>query len=277
MEVPGGIYLCQVSDTISCGACYGLYNTMDASCETLHARLASRTTAFAWVPREPGSIQAFAMDVAAREPQGRPLPGFHHCPFVGLIGPEQARVGCLLHPLAEGNHGLDLRGLSHYGGMTCKICFCPAHRVLSARFREVLRQTSPNWYAYGILITEARTLECLFRASEAKAGWPLILDAVKEGKEALEGIRSIYDLILDWPFRRPGFPLGTFFLGDDQFQKGPVDYTSAGVQVSRYDRALRELASEFHSSNELTRAERLLDATLGQLASALAGRVWVQG
>jgi len=276
MKVPGGIYLCQVSDTISCGACCGLYNTMDASFETLHARLASRSAAFARVQREPGAIQAFALDVAAREPSEHPLPGFHHCPFVGLIGPEQARVGCLLHPLAEGNNGVDLRGLSHYGGMACKICFCPAHRVLSARFREILRQTAPDWHAYGILITEARTLECLLRAAEVVLGTPLTAEAVTGSAERLEGIRAVYDLVLCWPFRRPGFPLGTFFLGDDQVRKGPVDYASAGGCPSRYDRVLRELASEFRSSDELTRAERLVDETLGRLASALGTRVRVQ-
>lgn len=174
----GGIYLCQVSDTISCGACCGLYNTEYASFETLHARLAARTDAFARVPRDPAAIQNFARDVGSREPSERPLPGFHHCPFVGLIGPKRTRVGCLLHPLAEGNHGVDLRGLSHYGGMACKICFCPAHRVLSSRFREVLRRTAPNWHAYGILITEARTLECLFRAAETKSGGALTMDIV---------------------------------------------------------------------------------------------------
>lgn len=262
MEVPGGIYLCQVSDTISCGACCGLYNTEDASFETLHARLTARTEAFARVPRDPAAIQDFARDVGSREPSERPLPGFHHCPFVGLIGPKHNRVGCLLHPLAEGNHGVDLRGLSHYGGMACKICFCPAHRVLSARFREVLRRTAPNWHAYGILITEARTLECLFRAAETKAGGTLTMDIVTGRKEVLEGIRTVYDLVLHWPFRRPGFPLGTYFLGDDQARKGRVDYASAGGRVSRYDTILRELASTFSSSDELARAERFLENAL---------------
>jgi hypothetical protein len=270
MEVPGGIYLCQVSDTVSCGACCGLYNAADASFETLHARLSARADAFARVPRDPASIEAFARDIAAREPGERPLPGFHHCPFLGLIGRERSRAGCLLHPLAEGNDGVDLRGLSHYGGMACKICFCPAHRVLAPRFRDLLRRTAPDWHAYGILVTEALTLEALLLAAEAAVGGTLDADSLETNPAGVAAIRALYDLVLGWPFRRPGFPLGTYFLGDEGHLKAPVDYTDAGGRRSRHEPVLRELASVFRSPGELARAERLLDEVLDRLADVLS-------
>jgi hypothetical protein len=59
----------------------------------------------------------------------QPFPEFHHCPYVGLIGNELSRVGCLLHPMAEGNTGVDFRGLSYYGGMACRIYFCPVNNI----------------------------------------------------------------------------------------------------------------------------------------------------
>ncbi len=269
MEVPGGIYLCQVSDTISCGACCGLYNAADASRETLHARLSARTDAFSRVPRDSDAVEAFARNVTASEPEERPLPGFHHCPFVGLIGQDGSRVGCLLHPLADGNKGVDLRGHSHYGGMACKICFCPAHRVLSAPYREILRENAPDWHAYGILITEALTLEELFRGAEALAGKPITREALSADPDGAAAARAVFDLVLDWPFRRPDFPLGTYFLGDEKVRKDPVDCAAAGGRSSRHDAALRQLASMFRSAEELTRAEQLLDEALGRLARAV--------
>jgi hypothetical protein len=270
VEVPGGIYLCQVSETISCGACCGLYNSADASFETLRERLRSRSEAFAPVRRNPASIEAFARETTAREPCERPLPGFHHCPFLGLVGSGRSRVGCLLHPLAEGNDGVDLRGLSHYGGMACKICFCPAHRVLAPRFRDLLRRTAPDWHAYGILVTEALTLEALLRAAETEAGHPLHPHVLANSRVGTAAVRAIYHLVLGWPFRSPGFPLGTYFLGDDGFRKGPVDYAEAGGSGTHYDEVLRELASVFHSAEELSRAERLLEEALARLAEPCA-------
>ena len=270
MEIPGGIYLCQVSDTVSCGACCGLYNTADASFPTLNARLSARTESFARVPRTPSSIETFARDTVAREPGERPLPGFHHCPFLGLMGSDRSRVGCLLHPLAEGNNGVDLRGLSHYGGMACRICFCPAHRVLTPRFRHLLRRTAPDWHAYGILVTEALTLEALLRAAEDAAGRPLRPESLERSTGGAAAARALYDLVLGWPFRRSGFPLGTYFLGDEGLRKGAVDYKDAGGSGSRHDAVLRELASVFHTPGELGRADRLLDEVLDRLADALS-------
>ena len=247
MEVPGGIYLCQVSDTLSCGACCGLYNTADPSRTSLEQRLLRRTEIFARVPRDPASIEAFAREIAGTEPRERPLPGFHHCPYIGLIGMDRSCVGCLLHPLADGNDGVDYRGFSPYGGMACKICFCPAYRVLSAPHREILRLTAPDWHAFGILITEARTVEVMLRAAEDLAGRPIAPDRMDEEGKLRKAIRDLYALILVWPFRPNGFPLGTYFLGDEQVRKDPVDYSAAGGHPSRYDAALQELASVFGS------------------------------
>ncbi|MFW6272009.1 MAG: hypothetical protein ACOC1Q_03090 [Desulfosalsimonas sp.] len=30
-------------------------------------------------------------------------------------------VGCMFHPMADGNRGTEFRGLSHYGSMMCSI------------------------------------------------------------------------------------------------------------------------------------------------------------
>ncbi len=45
-QVPGGVYLCQVSAQVSCGACCGLYNVADLSRENLTRMLERRTRCF---------------------------------------------------------------------------------------------------------------------------------------------------------------------------------------------------------------------------------------
>lgn len=97
--------------------------------------LERRTRQFGAVPREIEAILEFGDKETERFAKtGRPLPEFHHCPYLGFIGEEKSRVGCMLHPMAEGNRGTDFRGLSHYGSMTCSIYFCPTHTRIPSDF-----------------------------------------------------------------------------------------------------------------------------------------------
>jgi len=139
VAVPGGVYLCQVDENVSCGACCGLYNCPDASRACLQERLTFRTERFREVPRNTDAIDAFQEQMERREPRQRPYPDFYHCPFLGLVGRQNSRVGCLLHPLADGNQGVDLRGLSFYGGLACRDYFCPSHRNLPPVYKAIIQ------------------------------------------------------------------------------------------------------------------------------------------
>ena len=127
---PGGVYLCQVGERVSCGACCGLYNIADLSQRSLEVMLTEQTEEFARVPRTTEAIEAFQKKIEGWTPPQRPFPDFYHCPFLGLIGLNGRRVGCLLHPAAAGNNGIDWRGLSYYGAMACRTYFCPSVRHL---------------------------------------------------------------------------------------------------------------------------------------------------
>ena len=120
-EIPGKIYLCQVNATVSCGACCGLYNVEDASRDALRSLLLVRSEKLAQVPRNLEAILAFKAEIEANENGTRPYPKFHHCPYIGLAGDKLSRVGCLLHPLADGNQGVDFSRpkLLRRHGMPC--------------------------------------------------------------------------------------------------------------------------------------------------------------
>lgn len=120
-QVRGHVYLCQTGPCVSCGSCCGLYNMADLSRERLHAILCARTDSFAAVPRSIDGILAFEEERMRIEGGPAPTKHFHHCVFVGLIRDEGERVGCLLHPLALDNRGIDWRGLSFTAGRPASI------------------------------------------------------------------------------------------------------------------------------------------------------------
>ncbi len=163
-EIPGGVYLCQVSETVSCGACCGLYNVADLSRDGLSALLARRTRRFAGMTgRDLDAVLSFRKWVEDSEPQQRPFAEFHHCPYIGLIGRNLSRPGCLLHPL--GNNGIDLRGISDYGGFACRAYFCPTHDCLSADIKILIRKAARDWFEYGLMITEASLVQAVLDAA----------------------------------------------------------------------------------------------------------------
>ena len=261
-NVPGGVYLCQVDEHISCGACCGLYNVADTRHRTMQAMLLHRSRVFSRVPREMDPILAFKREIEAKELQQRPFPKFHHCPFVGLIGEHFSRVGCLLHPLGAGNQGVDFRGLSYYGGMACRDYFCPATKKLPARFKALVKLVAENWHAYGLLVTERRLIQTLLEETEKRLGLRLDVTHFDAHPERTEALRALLGLKLTWPFRQrlSGDGLCHYLFEDGEYQREVVAYAATGLESSPYDEILRELDSRLPDGDTLRQAERLVAA-----------------
>jgi len=270
-EVPGGVYLCQVNEQISCGACCGLYNVADPSLEALMEMLTYRTDTFARVPRDMDSILAFQEEIEAGGLQKRPFPEFHHCPYIGFVGTKRLRVGCMLHPLADGNKGIDFRGLSFYGGMACRVYFCPSYYHMPRVLKEIVRETAKDWYLYGLVITETKMLSTFFKEVEKRLNQPITRKDILENEKCIETVREFLELKLHWPFRpHPFTGLGNYFFGDQLYPTASINYEAIGETTSRYDTILRKLESYFNSVDELRRAENLLDGLIDKLASTIS-------
>ncbi|WP_373500773.1 hypothetical protein [Desulfococcus sp.] len=259
--VPGGVYLCQVNDNVSCGACCGLYNVERADRHALAAMLEYRTRRFSGTPRTMDAILGFAEEIHGHEPALMPYPEFHHCPYIGMVGDKKARVGCLLHPLADGNGGVDFRGLSYYGGMACRTYFCPTCKSMNPVYKRVIRSVADDWHAYGLIVTEAVLVDSFFKELESLLGRALDAGDIvgHEGREAL--IRRFIGLRRDWPFRSRPEKLCNYFFEDRRYLKSPVDYGPAGGGESGqpHDALFRELESRFASEEALRAAERMFD------------------
>ncbi len=264
-EIPGGVYLCQVSETVSRGACRGLYNLPDAGRTALTERLRRRTELFREIPRTAAAIDRFGASEAA-DAAGGPYPGFHHCPFVGLIDGDR-RVGCLLHPLGTGNAGIDWRGLSYYGGLACRIYFCSTYTRLSPAHKELIRRAADDWYDYGLVITEHRLLSALFEAAETGLGRALEPADFDGRPDAIEALRDIIRLKARWPARRT--PLCHPLFDDPPPDGRPIDYPALGRIGSPWDTVLRELNARIDTPEDLADAEARLSATVDALVRAL--------
>jgi len=269
-EIPGGVYLCQVDEHVSCAACCGLYNMMDLRRETLLAMLQRRTERFGRTPRTMEGILEFKAVIEAEENQARPYLEFHHCPFIGMIGPRRTRVGCLLHPLGEGNNDIDFRGLSYYGGMACRTYFCPSCGQLPESYKQLVRGSVSDWYTYGLIITETDLLTAFFHQVEITTGMPLQPMALLTRQHCRSLVTDFFSLKMDWPFRPADCPSSAnYFFNDHLYPKPPVNYVDIGVPPSIYDPILRALGSQFESREEYERADERIRRLIEGLASCV--------
>ena len=234
--------------------------------------LVERTRRFAVLPRGVDEILEFGRQVQASQLRNQPLADFHHCPFIGLIGESHQRVGCLLHPLADGNKGIDYRGLSYYGAMACRQYFCPSHRELPTEIKKTVQRLAENWYDYGLVITEVSLLSAMAEEMEKRLASPLLSMSACSGPAALRALREVVFLKLGWPYRKDGGrDLCHYFFSDRKHERQPVDFTAAGRPAAAFGTILTELTSAFGSAAELLSAERRLENLFQRAADLLGG------
>lgn len=254
------MYLCQVNETVSCGACCGLYNLPNLSQENLEILLSERTEAFASVPRTEDGIYAFQRRNEGPQPRTRPFPEFHHCPFLGLIGAEKSRVGCLLHPARPGNNGRDYRSFSWYSEKACRTYFCPATKKLPTVYQSILLQTIDNWYTYGLIVTEHVLVSAYFKEVESRLGRPIAVNDYTQNIQATNAFREFAELKSKWPYRREDSPGPcNFFFENGLYHRPGVYRRTPDIRLSPYEKILRELDAGFSSAKEIKAADRLLD------------------
>jgi len=254
------IYLCQVSETVSCGACCGLYNLPDISREKLEILLSRRTGDFASVPRTEDGIFEFQRRNKGPHRLSRPFAQFHHCPFLGIIGGEKRCVGCLLHPAMPGNNGKDYRFLSWYGEQACRTYFCPAANKLPDVYQSILIQTIDNWYDFGLIVTEYSLLMAYFREVESRLGRHIAVSDYTQNFLAASAFREFAELKSKWPYRRKNGPGPcNYFFENTMYPRPVVFRATPGIRLSSYEKIFRELDSGFSSAEEIEAADQLLD------------------
>ncbi len=192
--------LCRPDFGKSCAACCGLYNVPDGRRPTLLRKLGNRSALFRKVQRSAAAVQEFAELMRQTEAQPPLDDAIHACEFTGFLDPGLTSVGCMLHPTAPGNEGIDFRGLCHYGSMACKAFFCPAWSEVSSRYRRILSQVINDWHLWGLVVTDVNYVSSLFGLIEAGLGGPADLLLQHDGSP-----REVFTRMLkwkdDWPLK----------------------------------------------------------------------------
>ncbi|MBL0714742.1 MAG: hypothetical protein JJV98_13695 [Desulfosarcina sp.] len=263
-------YLCQVNARVSCGACCGLYNVHNLTRGGLKAMLATRTAAFARVPREAEAIEDFGRQSLGWTPADRPFPRFYPCPYVGLIG-EHRRVGCLLHPEVPGNNGRDWRELSYYGAKACRTYFCPTMQWLTPERQFIIRQSIDHWFLYGLVVTEHRLWSAFFKELDDRIGRPATRADFENHPDARARLQAFAGLKLKWLHRRADArgPCNYFF-DNGLYHRPAVERSDAAIPASPYDSIFREFESHFASRDDMRRAEQVLEGLFNGLVSILS-------
>ncbi|PIE70237.1 MAG: hypothetical protein CSA22_08505 [Deltaproteobacteria bacterium] len=269
--IPGSVYLCQ-GTTYACGACCGLYNVPDPSKAYLSSLLTVRTRRFRDLdrPLTLESLDRFRLETETAENQDRPYDEFHHCPYIGFIrfpeDPcEMERVGCLLHPLGDGNDGIDWRGLSDYGGMACRTYFCPTCDGLPARYKQLMRMAADDWYLYGLMTTETKMADAFFSQVEAQLGRELTPDACSA--EGINAIRRFFRLKTEWPWRAPSDRrIGNYFFNDNLYPL-PEPRLAEPISDRHLFTLIKTLRSVFTSAPDQDNAVKALEAAVRAVAN----------
>ena len=267
--VPGKVYLCQVNEKISCGACCGLYNVIRLSRTTLTTMLARRTQQFARVSRNVEAILEFGENTAKTENQARPLARFHHCPYLGLVGNRQLRVGCMLHPLAHGNNGVDFRGLSYYGGMACRVYFCPSYHRLSSATKMIIRLLASDWYRFGLLVTETVLLQAIFDELALRIGRDPLLAELQADAVRRDAMRNLLEIKFTWPFRLPNTNhLVNYFFEDGEHPSPQQNISQMPRTNPRFRTIIVALQTDLSECTDWDRSEAFLETHFRKTAEA---------
>ncbi len=262
-------YLCQVGRSVSCGACCGLYNVADPSRPALEKMLRRRTELFAATARTVADIDRFAARVTAAENRTRPLDDLHHCPFLGLIGPARQTAGCLLHP--AGNGGTDWRGLSYYGGLACRVYFCPSTRLMPVRHKRLIKTIAPDWHWYGLVITEHSLIDAMLSRLEQELDG-LSPDELLPDENFRQALVSLLGLKAEWPFRPARFDTCCHNMFVSEHPSRPPLEGPLVAGLPPETRAILEaMGSWFGSPSRVEEACRLLDRRYAAVVAAAAG------
>lgn len=264
-QTPGNVYLCQISESVSCGSCCGLYNMADISRENVKLLLSRRTELFENVTRDIDGFLKYEANLIKSEPQERPYAEFHHCPYVGFMGDKIKTVGCLLHPLARGNKGVDYRGISFYGGMACKGYFCLTCKQAEARYKKIVRSVINDWHLYGIIVTEWKMLNCFFDCIEQKINRQLCVNEVLESAELKKMISNFFNLKMISSQQ----PQANYFFEDREYQLPEINYQQYKASKSKYDSILRCFRYTFSSISDLRKAEKNIEMSIDQIVALI--------
>jgi len=260
-------HLCQPGGGPSCGACCGLYNFGDHSREAITQVLARQTDAVAEAPRTQEAFHAVARASRALQPP----PAFAQvrvCPLLGFLDRSRTKVGCLAHPLQNG--GVDLRDCGVYTADVCETFECPSFIWLTDAQARLVRAACPDWYLYGLVITDVELVRGTLRLLEDTLAHPVDPDALIASETALDAVHALFSLKETARDTAGGDSFGRF-VPDPEGEPllRTIDYAGLGARTAPEDDLVLCLGMATRTAEALRDARASVRARLDAVAAAL--------
>jgi hypothetical protein len=254
------VNLCQPDNRKSCAACCGIYNVPNGTRQALLSKMTKHAALFQDTPRTPDSIDQYSAAIEKLETE-LPLDQIIHvCEFAGFVDTESRLVGCMLHPSAPGNNGIDLRGLCYYGSLACTSFLCPAWEEVSAAHKAIVLDLLEDWHIYGLVVSDAGFVMPLFSLLEESIGEALEPDRLLSGPAA-DIVRGMLAWKDSWPFG--GF---SRLRQSQHYVKAPLAHSEAD-HPSNMQLLLTSLDFTFGITEPLAGREELVKDRVAEFAS----------
>jgi hypothetical protein len=252
----------------SCGACCGMYNWRGFSREMVFEILSRQTELFENWDGSDGGIEKIREDLAGSMPE-KLCPMIINCEFLGFLDEARTRVGCLFHP--SRNNRNNLRNFSKHGRETCDEARCSAYHYLSSDLAMCVAEAVPDWYLYGLCLTDIDLVMSFFDAAGDLAGETIHPSRILASPSLLELFSGYLLLKETWPLARDPGRFGKYYFPEGAYKIAAVDYQGLGLKPSRYDKILMSLGSVIQGSDDLLEAEGMIEEKIKSFARAYSG------
>jgi hypothetical protein len=203
----------------------------------------------------------------------RPPPRFsviYNCPFSGFLDEQRSRVGCLLHPLHTGR---DLREYCRYGRRTCGEARCTAYTYLTEAEAKAVAAAAPDWYIYGLCITDIDLIKDFFELCEMKLAAPVDPGRVSREPALAAAFGDYLSLKERWPFATDPGRYGKYFFVGRDYHIYMIDYRKFGASYPHHDGILISLASVIETREELEEAVGIIERKVDRFMEIYSGLV----
>ncbi len=261
-------YLCQpvpiTSNVPSCASCCGIYNYWGHNREMVKEVLSMQTELLSEWDGTEEDMERIRTEIETNRPPQR-FEVIYNCPFSGFLNEERTRVGCLLHPLLRGE---DLREYCRYGKRTCGEAKCQAYTYLNEGESRAIMASAPDWYIYGLAITDIDLVRDFFELAEMKTYKPLSPTNIEKSSELCRIFGEYLSWKESWWLARDPGRFGKYYFRDRDYLVYSIDYRGLDYKDRTYNGILLSLGSVINTRSELLEAAKIIDEKIEEFARA---------
>lgn len=269
--MPVDTHLCQPGGGASCGACCGLYNFADHSRQSVTGELARHTQALRDIEKTRSAWRAAGEALVASRREAPLFSKVRVCPLLGFLDSAQTQVGCLAHPLVTG--GTDLRDCGVYTAEICETFTCPSFSWLTEPEAQLVRAGCPDWYLYGLVITDVEFVRGCLKLLEAELAGPVPMSKLIALPAARGALQRLFQLKEDVPQRdSQGTVFGRFVdEGGEEPAFRKIDYAALGLEPSPADEVLLCAGAEVSTKGCVVNGREEIARRVGAVLAVLCG------